>query len=118
MSRKEQAMDRKEQALYASIRKYYLKPEKNADEFLQLVREGFVPLISQMSGFVAYYVVHVHDHDNEVISVSIFDSQEGAEESVQAAAVWVAEHLLPFLRRRAEITVGLVSIYQAAGKVP
>jgi hypothetical protein len=105
--------------MYASIRKYYIIPG-TADEFLQRVREGFVPLISQVPGFEAYYVLQVRN--DEVVSISLFDTQGGAEESVRRAAAWVAEHLVSLLQGFPEITVGHVSIYQAArereGKAP
>ncbi len=98
--------------MYASIRKYYIIPG-TAEEFMRRVREGFVPLISQVSGFHAYYVVQVRD--DEVISVSIFDSQAGAEESVRRAADWVAKNISSFIQGLPEITVGYVRIAQLEG---
>jgi heme-degrading monooxygenase HmoA len=97
--------------MYASIREYYIIPG-TAEEFLRRVQEGFVPLISQVPGFGAYYVLQVRN--DEVVSISLFDTQAGAEESVRRAAAWVAEHLVSFLQGFPEITVGHVSIYQAA----
>jgi heme-degrading monooxygenase HmoA len=95
--------------MYASVRKYYITPG-TAEEFLRRVRGGFVPLISQVPGFRAYYVLQVRD--DEVISVSIFDSQAGAEESVRRAAEWVAKNISSFIQGLPEITVGHVRIFQ------
>jgi heme-degrading monooxygenase HmoA len=102
-------MKRKEQAMYASIRKYYIIPG-TAEEFLRRVQGGFVPLISQVPGFQAYYVLQVRD--DEVISVSIFDTQAGAEDSVRRAAEWVAKNIASFIQGLPEITAGQVKISQ------
>jgi hypothetical protein len=101
---------RKEQAVYASIRKYYIVPG-TTDEFLRRVREGFVPIISQVPGFQAYYVMQVRN--DEVVSISLFDLQAGAEESVRRAAAWVDKNLVSFLQGFPEIIVGQVRISQA-----
>lgn len=95
--------------MYASIRKYYII-SGTAEEFVRRVQQGFVPLISQVSGFRAYYVLQVRD--DEVVSVSIFDSQAGAEESVRRAAEWVAKNISSFIQGLPEITVGHLRISQ------
>ena len=95
--------------MYASIRKYYIIPG-TAEEFMQRVQQGFVPLISQVKGFQAYYVLQVRD--DEVISVSIFDSQAGAEQSVERAADWVARNISSLIQGLPEISVGNVKIVQ------
>jgi heme-degrading monooxygenase HmoA len=95
--------------MYASIRKYYVIPG-TTEEFLRRVQQGFVPLISRVSGFRAYYVLQVGD--DEVISVSLFDSQAGAEESVRRAADWVAKNISSFIQSLPEIVVGHVRIAQ------
>jgi heme-degrading monooxygenase HmoA len=95
--------------MYTSIRKYDIIPG-TTEEFVRRVQQGFVPLISQVSGFRAYYVLQVGD--DEVISVSIFDSQAGAEESVRRAADWVAKNISSFIQGLPEIAVGHVRIAQ------
>jgi heme-degrading monooxygenase HmoA len=101
--------------MYASIRKYYIIPG-TAEEFLRRVQGGFVPLISQVSGFRAYYVLQVRD--DEVLSVSLFDSQAGAEESVRRAADWVAKNISSFIQGLPEIAVGHVRIAQLEREPP
>lgn len=99
--------------MHASIRKYSIIPG-TGKEFLQRVQEGFVPIISQVPGFAAYYVLEVGE--NQVISISLFDTQAGAEASVQQAADWVRRHLVQFLQGPPEITaVGQVRISQLNG---
>jgi heme-degrading monooxygenase HmoA len=101
---------RKEQAVYASIRRYYIIPG-TTDEFLRRVREGFVPIISQVPGFQAYYVMQAQD--DQVISISLFDTQAGAEESARKAATWVDKNLVSFVQGFPEIIVGQLRISQA-----
>jgi hypothetical protein len=90
---------RKEQAMYASIRKYYLIPG-TAEQFMRRVQEGFVPLISKVLGFRVYYVLQVRDD----------------EESVRRAADWVAKNLSSFIQGLPEVTVGYVRIFQFQGE--
>jgi hypothetical protein len=92
--------------MYASVRRYAI--EGSAEELARRVREGFVPIISQTSGFVAYYVVD--GGDGSVASVSIFEDQAGAEDSNQKAADWVRANLTAILPNRPEITAGEVTV--------
>jgi heme-degrading monooxygenase HmoA len=93
--------------MYASIRKYKIRPGK-AKELAQRVNEGFVPIISKAPGFVAYYVV---DAGNDVVaSFSLFRDQAGSEESNRMAAAWVRENLAAFFGGSPEITAGEVTV--------
>jgi hypothetical protein len=83
--------------MYIAVRKYHLLPGSSR-EFLQRVQEGFVPLVSQISGFLAYDAHHVGD--NQVLTTSTFDTRAGAEESILLALRWVQEHCI-------ELTQGL-----------
>src|ERR1700694_5835966 len=100
---------RKGQAMYIAIRKYYIIPG-TVEEWMQRVQQGFVPLISQVPGFQAYYALKVRE--DEAVTISIFDTQAGAEESVRRAAAWVANNLAALNQGLPEITVGHVSVYQ------
>ena len=68
--------------MYATVRRY--EGVNNPTEAARRVNEGFVPLISQIPGFVAYYWV---DAGSDVmISTSVFQDQASAEESNSRAA--------------------------------
>lgn len=95
--------------MHASIRKYSVLPGR-VDEWVRSVQVGFVPIVSKVSGFIAYYVLEVSN--NEVVTVSIFDTRAGAEESVWQAADWVTQHLAPLNRGLTEMTLGQVRIVQ------
>jgi hypothetical protein len=93
--------------MYTAIRKYYVIPG-SVDEWMRRVREGFVPIISQVPGFIAYYALEAR-HD-EAVTISIFETQAGAETSVRQAASWVATHLASLNQGFPEITVGHVRV--------
>jgi hypothetical protein len=95
--------------MYASVRKYSVISGK-VDEWMRRVQAGFVPLISKVSGFIAYYALEVSDE--EAITVSIFDTRAGAEESVWQAADWVTKNLASLNRGLTEITLSQVRISQ------
>lgn len=91
--------------MYIAIRKYYIIPGA-VDEWMRRVHWGFVPIISQAPDFVAYYALKVRD--DEAVTVSIFDTQAGAEESVRQAAEWVATNIASLNQGLPEIIVGHV----------
>ena|SRR2546427_7769001 len=79
--------------MYATVRRY--EGVTDPGEAGRRVKEGFVPLISDIEGFVAYYWV---DAGNGVMtSTSVFEDQSGAEESNSRAADWVRDNLAALL---------------------
>ena len=94
--------------MYTTIRRYHTSPEAVA-EIIRRVREGFVPIIQQAPGFVAYYVL---DEGNGVLaSMSIFEDQAGAEESTRRSAQWVQEHLVALLPTPPQVTTAQVVVH-------
>jgi hypothetical protein len=90
--------------MHATVRRY--EGVTDPKEAGRLVNDGFIPLISKIKGFVAYYWV---DAGNGVmVSTSIFESQAAAEESNRAAADWVAKNIKPLLPNPPQITAGSV----------
>jgi hypothetical protein len=74
------------------------------------VNEGFVPIISQIPGFVALYLVDAGD--GVMISTSVFQDQAGAEESNRKAADYVRQNLTQLLPKPPKITAGEVVAYK------
>jgi hypothetical protein len=95
--------------MYASIRKYSVLPGR-VNEWMRSVQEGFVPLVSEVSGFIAYYALEASN--DQVVTVSIFDARAGAEESAWRAADWVTQHLASLNRGLTEMTLGQVRVVQ------
>ncbi|MFC9327291.1 hypothetical protein [Kitasatospora sp. NPDC057015] len=90
--------------MYAVVRRY--EGVIDPAEAGRRVHEGFVPLLRQVRGFVAYYWV---DAGNSVmVSTSVFQDRAGAEESTDSAAGFVREHLADLLPTPPQITAGEV----------
>ncbi len=94
--------------MYAAVRRY--QGITDPREVGRRVGEGFVPLISQIPGFVGYSFV---DAGNGVmISTSIFENQASAEESNRRAADWVRDNLASFMPSPPQIIAGEVVAYK------
>ncbi|MEU5592906.1 hypothetical protein [Streptomyces sp. NPDC020298] len=90
--------------MYAAVRRY--SGVTDPAEAGRRVNEGFVPLIREIPGLVAYYWV---DAGNGVmVSTSIFENEAGADESIKRAAVFVRDHLAPLLPNPPEVMSGQV----------
>lgn len=96
--------------MYVAIRR--LKVQSGLlDEGIRRIENGFVPLISSMPGFVEYDVVQVGG--DEGLSISVFESQEQAEESNRSASEWVKQNLAPLAAGPLEIfAVGEVRVHK------
>ena len=94
--------------MYASIRRYR---SGSGEEVLRRVKQGFVPIISKTSGFIAYYSLNAGN--GILVSVSLFETKEGAEASNRTAAEWVKGTIGPLLSGPPEITVGEVTVHAA-----
>ena len=95
--------------MYIAVRRYegVSDPQKVA----QLVEEGFVPIISEMPGFIAYY--WVDGGDGVMISTGVFEHKDAEEQSNFRAGEFVQEHLLPLLPNPPQVTAGEVVVYKA-----
>jgi hypothetical protein len=90
--------------MYATVRHY--EGIQDSEEVAKRVRESFVPLISSIEGFIAYYFVDVGD--GVMVSTSVFETQSHEEESNEAAAAWVKENVADLLPNPPTITAGHV----------
>jgi hypothetical protein len=95
--------------MYVAVRRY--EGVTNPSEAGRIVNEGFVPLISEIPGFVAYYWVDAGD--GVMVSTSVFEHKDAEEQTNFVAGEFVAEHLLPLLPNRPQITSGEVVAYKA-----
>ncbi|MGW5368958.1 hypothetical protein ACWER6_26305 [Streptomyces sp. NPDC004009] len=90
--------------MYAVVRRY--EGVTDPAEAGRLVDEGFVPILRQVPGFVAYYWV---DAGNGVmLSTSVYEDRAGAEESVERAADFVRDHLASLLPNPPQVASGQV----------
>ncbi len=94
-------------AMYASFRRYVVHPG-SIGEIARQVDKGFLPIIRDIPGFVAYYVV---DAGNGIgLSISIFEDQTGAEQSAAAARDHIKENLASLFPNPLEIMDGQVIV--------
>jgi hypothetical protein len=93
--------------MFASVRKYKVIPSQ-LSEFNRQVNDGFVPIVSKAPGFVSYHGVDAGNGD--WASISIFESQAGADESNRQAASFVAEHLAALIEGQPEIVAGHLAV--------
>jgi len=91
--------------MYATVRRY--EGIRNPDELAKRVREGFVPLISEHRGFVAYYWVD-DSEEGVMFSTSVFEDQADEEDSNRLAADFVKANLADLLPNPPTITAGHV----------
>ena len=95
--------------MYATIRRY--DGVTNPSEAIRRVNEGFIPIISEIPGFAAYYWVDAGG--GVMISVSVFQDRASAEESNSRASDYVRENLVSVLPNRPQITAGEVVAHTA-----
>ena len=70
------------------------------------VKEGFVPLLREMPGFVAYYWANAGG--GVMFSTSVFQDQAGEEESTKRAGEFVHANLEPLFPNPPQVTAGHV----------
>jgi hypothetical protein len=75
--------------VYASIRQGKAKAGM-AEELTRRIKEGAIPIISDVEGFMTYYVVYAPD--DTVTAISIFKDFAGAEESNRRALAEPRRH--------------------------
>jgi hypothetical protein len=96
--------------MYATVRRY--EGVTDPSEAARLVDEGFIPIISEMPGFVAYYMVDAGD--GVVISTSVFEHKEAEEQSNWRAGDFVAQREASLLPNPPQITAGEVVAHKAS----
>ena len=92
--------------MWATVRRY--EGVNDPDEVAKRVREGFIPLIREHEGFVAYYFVDDEEED-VIFTTSVFEHQDAEEESNRQAADFVKENLAELLPNPPAITAGRVT---------
>ena len=97
--------------MYAAIRQAKARTGK-AEELATRIKEGAIPIISDVEGFIAYYVVYAPD--DTVTAISIFNNFASAEEANKRALAWIDENLGPLLAGPATAMAGPVIVHTLA----
>jgi hypothetical protein len=75
--------------MYASIRQYRVLEDQSVA--VQRISEGFVPLVRDVPGFSAYYLLS--SDDGTLTTVTVCEDRAGVEASVSRASGWVLRNL-------------------------
>ena len=89
--------------MFTVIRKY--KVQRGAGPGLaERVREGFLPLLSQLPGLKGYQLLD--GGPDILISITMFENADQALASSETAAEWVRNNVLEFTRGMPEVVAG------------
>ena len=94
--------------MYAALRRY--EGVTDPKEVARHVGEEFLPMISEMPGFVAYYCVDAGD--GVMVSTSVFEHKEAEEQSTFRAGEFVAQDLGLLSPNPPQVTAGEVVAYK------
>jgi len=88
--------------MYAVVRRY--DGVTDPAEAARRAQQGFVPLLSEVPGFVAYYAIDAGG--GVIVSISVFQDQPGSEESTERAADYVRENLASLIPNPPQVMAG------------
>jgi hypothetical protein len=95
--------------MYATVRRY--DGVTDIHEATRRANEGFIQIVSEIPGFVAYYWIDAGG--GVMTSVSIFQDRASAEQSNARASDYVRENLASVLPNPPQITAGEVVAHTA-----
>jgi hypothetical protein len=95
--------------MYAAISTYGVT---DFDEISELVKDGFLPIVESVPGFVAFYLVDAGE--GLATSITICDDKSSIDESTSRAAEWVQERALDLIESGPAFVTGAVSAETAA----
>jgi hypothetical protein len=97
-------------AMYAAVRRY--EGVTDPKEVARQMEEHFLPMISEMPGFVAYYWVDAGD--GVVVTTSVFEHKEAEEETNWRAGDFTAQHIASLVPNPPQITDGEVVAHKSS----
>ncbi len=101
--------------MYVTVRRS--KHFGGTDEIVRRAKEGLIPALMRLPGFVSYDIFSLQD--NVVIGITIFDSQTAADEANKSFVVWAREQdLRSLLTGPHEVLSGEALIHVTEHDVP
>lgn len=95
--------------MHATLRRLEVRPGRAA-EVAALIKAEYVPLLNQVEGFVSYTLVDLGD--DEISSIGVFRTADGAREANDRAKTWVAERLSAHVASPLEARDGTVLVQE------
>ena len=74
---------------YAAVRRAQVLEGVSSDEVFRVVRETFLPIVTTIPGFVAYYGIETEERTH--VTISIFSEPDGPAESNRRSAAWAPD---------------------------
>ncbi len=102
-----QAQDSSEDSIFVSVRLYDGIDPQDQSEIARLAAEGFLPILNDSEGFIAYFILLEADR---LAAINLFETEEQATASNEAARDFVAENMVPLLPNPPQIVSGLVDV--------
>ncbi len=99
---------------YLVVRLRTLTGDTPVDEVLATIEDGFVPLLPEIPGFVAYFGT-ADAASRESAFVNVFDDKAGADESTTLGAAWLADNGYDFFAGDPVVIDGEIGV--AAGSL-
>ena len=96
--------------MYVAVRRY--EGVTDSKKVAQLVEEDFLPVISEMPGFVAYYCVDAGD--GVMVTTSVFEHKDAEELSTFRAGEFVAQDVGQLAPNPPQVTAGEVVAYKGS----
>ena len=90
--------------MWAAVRRY--EGITDPAEAGRRVGESFIPLLEHVPGFIAYYWIDAGD--GVMASLSVYESQAGADKSIELAREWVRENAAELIPNPPQVTEGHV----------
>ena len=90
--------------MWAAVRRY--EGITDPAEAGRRVGESFIPLLEHVPGFIAYYWIDAGD--GVMASLSVYESQAGADKSIELAREWVRDNAAELIPNPPQVTEGHV----------
>ena len=100
--------------MHGSVRKYRMDPEL-VETVAVKVEDGFVPIVSKLPGFVSYMVFE--GEDGLIVTVSVFETEEAANQSADAAREWIKENVSDYVQEPLDVMTGELIVSAPVGAV-
>lgn len=93
---------------YTVVRLYTVRADRSSDELLALIRDGYVPLIREIPGFISYTAI-ADPASAQHAFISVFEDKAGADESTRLAREWVADNDIDHFDEGPTIAEGVIA---------
>jgi hypothetical protein len=95
--------------MHASVRRYEIEGVEAVQPFITAIQEQFVERVTNVEGFVGYYVID--GGDGTVTSITVAATEAGVEMSNVAAERWVVERAAHLVVGAPDLTTGEVRVH-------